>query len=241
MNHAQYAIAHEIKIRRWQTFTPPQSTAHAAHCGLVLHWRAYPTDDIPEICRNDAEAMPEECQGNAGEIPMECSSTSTSSSIVSQIDQSDNPATSSNLTGDGSKTTASDRSPDERLARLMLFRVLEYTKEQVSDELYHLTVKDAEPGLSSHSFEEAKSAMAHVKTKAGEWWLKELKKKDRPMLYFMKSLGSILKQMRTAPPPSKAEANTNPTDALPNEVKGRNTSSEILDKWKPKPQQEKVI
>jgi hypothetical protein len=41
MNHAQYAIAHEIKIRRWQTFTPPQSTAHAAHCGLVLHWRAY--------------------------------------------------------------------------------------------------------------------------------------------------------------------------------------------------------
>jgi hypothetical protein len=42
MNHAKYAIAHEIKIRRWQTFTPPQSTAHAAHCGLVLHWRAYP-------------------------------------------------------------------------------------------------------------------------------------------------------------------------------------------------------
>jgi hypothetical protein len=23
------------------TFTPPQSTAHAVHCGLVLHWRAY--------------------------------------------------------------------------------------------------------------------------------------------------------------------------------------------------------
>ena len=35
MNHAQYAIAHEIKIRQWQTFTPPQSTADAAHCGLV--------------------------------------------------------------------------------------------------------------------------------------------------------------------------------------------------------------
>jgi hypothetical protein len=35
------ATVHENKIRRWQTFTPPQSTAHAAHCGLVLHWRAY--------------------------------------------------------------------------------------------------------------------------------------------------------------------------------------------------------
>ena len=42
MNHAFKATAHENKIRRWQTFTPPQSTAHAAHCGLVLHWRAYP-------------------------------------------------------------------------------------------------------------------------------------------------------------------------------------------------------
>ena len=41
MNHAFKATAHENKIRRWQTFTPPQNTAHAAHCGLVLHWRAY--------------------------------------------------------------------------------------------------------------------------------------------------------------------------------------------------------
>ena len=41
MNHAFKATAHENKTRRWQTFTPPQSTAHAAHCGLVLHWRAY--------------------------------------------------------------------------------------------------------------------------------------------------------------------------------------------------------
>jgi hypothetical protein len=41
MNHAIKAIDHENKIRRWQTFTPPQRTAYAAHCGLVLHWRAY--------------------------------------------------------------------------------------------------------------------------------------------------------------------------------------------------------
>jgi hypothetical protein len=40
MNHAIKAIDHENKIRRWQTFTPPQRTAYAAHCGLVLHWRA---------------------------------------------------------------------------------------------------------------------------------------------------------------------------------------------------------
>jgi len=31
MNHAIKAMAHETKIRRWATFTPPQSTAHAAH------------------------------------------------------------------------------------------------------------------------------------------------------------------------------------------------------------------
>ena len=41
MNHATNAMAHETKIRRWTTFTPPQSTAYAAHCGLVLHRRAY--------------------------------------------------------------------------------------------------------------------------------------------------------------------------------------------------------
>jgi hypothetical protein len=32
---------HETKIRRWTTFTPPKSTAHAAHCGLVLHRRSH--------------------------------------------------------------------------------------------------------------------------------------------------------------------------------------------------------
>jgi hypothetical protein len=41
MNYAFKAMAHENKIRRWTTFTPPQSPAHAAHCGLVLHWRAH--------------------------------------------------------------------------------------------------------------------------------------------------------------------------------------------------------
>jgi len=41
MNHASNAMAHENKIRRWTAFTPPQCTAYAAHCGLVLHWRAY--------------------------------------------------------------------------------------------------------------------------------------------------------------------------------------------------------
>jgi hypothetical protein len=41
MNHAIKATAHETKVRRWTTFTPPQRTAYAAHCGLVLHWRAY--------------------------------------------------------------------------------------------------------------------------------------------------------------------------------------------------------
>ena len=51
-NHAFKATAHENKIRRWQTFTPPQSTAHAAHCGLVLHWRApqkISTRDSPPV------------------------------------------------------------------------------------------------------------------------------------------------------------------------------------------------
>jgi hypothetical protein len=33
LTHAIKAIAHEIKIRRWPTFTPPQNAAQAAHCG----------------------------------------------------------------------------------------------------------------------------------------------------------------------------------------------------------------
>ena len=41
MIHAIEAIAHENKVRRRQSFTPPQSTAHAADGGLALHWRAY--------------------------------------------------------------------------------------------------------------------------------------------------------------------------------------------------------
>jgi hypothetical protein len=55
MNHAFKATAHENKIRRWQTFTPPQSTAHAAHCGLVLHWRAYEglAIDIPAALQDE--------------------------------------------------------------------------------------------------------------------------------------------------------------------------------------------
>ena len=37
MNHAIKAIAHQNKVRRWQTFTPPQNAAHAAQraCRLV--------------------------------------------------------------------------------------------------------------------------------------------------------------------------------------------------------------
>ena len=49
MNHAIKATAHENKIRRWPTFTPPQSTAHAAHCGLVLHRRTYIPDLVGRI------------------------------------------------------------------------------------------------------------------------------------------------------------------------------------------------
>ena len=41
MNHAINAIAHENKIRRWQTFTPPQNTAPAALCGLFSLRRVY--------------------------------------------------------------------------------------------------------------------------------------------------------------------------------------------------------
>ena len=34
-------MAHETKIRRWTTFTPPQNTALAAFCGLFLLRRSY--------------------------------------------------------------------------------------------------------------------------------------------------------------------------------------------------------
>jgi integrase len=34
-------MAHETKIRRWSTFTPPQNTALAAFCGLFLLRRSY--------------------------------------------------------------------------------------------------------------------------------------------------------------------------------------------------------
>jgi hypothetical protein len=43
MNQPIKAKAHKTKIRRWTTFTPPQSTPHAALCGLFLLRRAYNT------------------------------------------------------------------------------------------------------------------------------------------------------------------------------------------------------
>jgi hypothetical protein len=36
MNPDAKATAHETKIRRWTTFTPPQNTAHTAFCGISL-------------------------------------------------------------------------------------------------------------------------------------------------------------------------------------------------------------
>src|SRR5665213_4209985 len=43
MNLAASATVHEIHSRRWSTFTPPQSPAHAALCGLFLLRRSYVT------------------------------------------------------------------------------------------------------------------------------------------------------------------------------------------------------
>jgi hypothetical protein len=69
MNHAIKAIAHENKVRRRQTFTPPQSTAHAAHSGLVLHRRAYFAaanavgSDPDEDDEDDEDDQDEEDQG----------------------------------------------------------------------------------------------------------------------------------------------------------------------------------
>ena len=46
---AAKAKAHETKIRRWSTFTPPQSATHAALCGLFLLRRSYPPIDWSKI------------------------------------------------------------------------------------------------------------------------------------------------------------------------------------------------
>jgi hypothetical protein len=53
MNHAFKATAHENKIRRWQTFTPPQNTALAAFCGLFSLRRSYErfTDSLAQEFR----------------------------------------------------------------------------------------------------------------------------------------------------------------------------------------------
>ena len=49
-NHPFQAMAHETKIRRWTTFTPPQNTALAAFCGLFLLRRSYRWDLLFESC-----------------------------------------------------------------------------------------------------------------------------------------------------------------------------------------------
>jgi hypothetical protein len=51
MNHANKATAQETRIRWWPTFTPPQNTANAALCGLVLHRRSQLSlaEKMPEI------------------------------------------------------------------------------------------------------------------------------------------------------------------------------------------------
>jgi outer membrane protein len=71
MNHAFKATAHENKIRRWQTFTPPQSTAHAAHCGLVLHWRAYQQAAVKFSHAQRDQMLPTiSAAGTVGSVPI---------------------------------------------------------------------------------------------------------------------------------------------------------------------------
>jgi len=85
MNHAFKATAHENKIRRWQTFTPPQRSAHAAHCGLVLHWRAYlrqlrlkyPILEMPEALLRE--------MGHPPRSPRECIFARTTETISADL------------------------------------------------------------------------------------------------------------------------------------------------------------
>ena len=103
----------------------------------------------------------------------------------------------------GDKTSSSLSSveypPPERLARLVLYSLLEHDKSDVSHEspVYLRAVEDARPFLLTHDVEEAKRYLKLIKEDEKHWWFDFIKEADFPVAYIASAFPKIKKYYDT--------------------------------------------
>jgi len=175
-------------------------------------------DSLPMECRNDAGALPE--RG----MPDSCSSSTSSSSLLgSQIDgMVDKDETRMETEKKSSSDSIGEITPEQRLASLMLSKVLRHNPDEISDQVYARALKEAKTVLLSREFDYVRSVLKYARNDS--WWFEQLKKAKFPMAYFAKSFDSIAEQMESAAPPSVAPTAKH-VEASAKELKGRDTTT----------------
>ena len=114
----------------------------------------------------------------------------------------------------GDKTSSSsssiENSSPERLARLILYSLLEHDKSDVSHQspVYLRAVEDARPFLLTHEVEELKRYLKLIKEDKKHRWFDFIKDADFPVAYFASAFPKIKRHYDTKAPISRAQPNT---------------------------------
>jgi hypothetical protein len=136
----------------------------------------------------------------------------------------------------GDKTSSSLSSveypPPERLARLVLYSLLEHDKSDVNHQspVYLRAVEDARPFLLTHDVEEAKRYLKLIKEDEKHWWFDFIKDADFPVAYFASAFPKIKKYYDSKAPVSKAQ----PKAKAAEKKETRDTTTNPFAKWQKK-------
>ncbi len=146
----------------------------------------------------------------------------------------DSLATAELVSGDKTSSSPSsvDCSPPERLARLVLYSLLEHDKSEVSHQspVYLRAVEDARPFLLTHEVEEAKRYLKLIKEDEKHWWFDFIRDANFPVAYFASSFPKIKKYYDTKAPVSKVQ----PKAKAAEKKETRDTTTNPFAKWQKK-------
>jgi hypothetical protein len=221
----------------------PGSGRRASHYKLLICHN----DDVSEsgvdesIGPSELPLGPLKATSGAAQIPVRGSSEGLESgreerrekreSEVRSIDRSDPAELVS-----GDKTSSSSSSveypPPERLARLVLYSLLEHDKSDVSYQspVYLRAVGGARPFLLTHDVEEAKRYLKLIKEDVNHRWFDFIKAADFPVAYFASAFPKIKEHYDTKAPVSKAQPNTKAAE----KKETRDTTTNPFTKWQKK-------
>ena len=138
------------------------------------------------------------------------------------------------VSGDKTSSTLSsvDCSPPERLARLVLYSLLEHDKSDVSHQspVYLRAVEDARRFLLTHDVDDAKGYLKLIKEDKKHWWFDFIKEADFPVAYFASSYPKIKKHYDTKAPVLKVQ----PKAKAAEKKETRDTTTNPFTKWQKK-------